>query len=114
MTFMPAANCRTAAAKTGDNLMKFWIALAAMSLPAAAALAQPTNPMQQLVDQKTADVTTTIGVFRNQIMSDQTQINADQARIEALTHENADLKKRLSDHEKKPEPPAGGPQVGHP
>lgn len=87
--------------------MRFGIVLlTAMVLPTVAALAQtsPSN-MQQLVDQKTADVTTTIGVFRNQIMADQTAIEAQNAQIEAL-------RKKLAEHDKKPEAPSGPPQLG--
>lgn len=78
--------------------------------PAGAQQPQQGQSLQQVVDAKTAEMTRTIGAFANQIIADQTQIEASTRESAELKRENADLKRQLAELQKKLTD--GSPQVG--
>ena len=100
----------------GDSIVMKFTAAALLVLIPVAALAQqqppPNNGQAQaqafknIINEKTGEGTRTLGQFSAQILADADQITALQA-------ENAELRKKLAEHEKPPEKP-GAPQVGHP
>jgi cell division protein FtsB len=88
--------------------MKFGLFLAALVLPTVTAFAQQPQPqktLQSAIDEGTAGVTRTLVQWGGQII-------ADQQEIAQLQQENAALKKRVAEIDKKPDAPQGQPQLG--